>query len=221
MAIRQYGLQNKLTKLYNYGHKISKRFTQADYSNTKAHTPSLKLERYRDICWLLGFSSTSLVLITVVSLAINLLKRPGTLARYYVTLHWRTEWVKKRRRKKIVTPPSPEPYIYMQKWSSKHTSSLCKAILKCLKNRYSFSSSSPSKPAYFSIASYPNESNDRSGFRSRHVGVLLVWPPCSFTQSMFINIVSLPWSLIKDNANPLYVVPKSIATTARYVDFGE
>ena len=29
-------VQNKLTKLYNYEHKISKRFTQADYSNTKA-----------------------------------------------------------------------------------------------------------------------------------------------------------------------------------------
>ena len=29
-------VQIKLTKLYNYEHKISKRFTQADYSNTKA-----------------------------------------------------------------------------------------------------------------------------------------------------------------------------------------
>ena len=72
------------------------------------------------------------------------------------------------------------------------TSSLCRAILKCLKNRYSFSSPSPSRPAYFSIASYPNESNDRLGFKSRHVGVLLVWAPCSFTQSMFIKIASLP-----------------------------
>ena len=42
MAIPQHGPQNKLTKLYNYGHKISKRFTQADYSNTKAHTHSIK-----------------------------------------------------------------------------------------------------------------------------------------------------------------------------------
>ena len=29
--------ENKLAKLYNHGHKISKRFTQADYSNSKAH----------------------------------------------------------------------------------------------------------------------------------------------------------------------------------------
>ena len=72
------------------------------------------------------------------------------------------------------------------------TSSLCRAILKCLKNRYSFSSPSPSRTAYFSIASYPNEWNDRLGFKSRHVGVLLVWAPCSFTQSMFIKIASLP-----------------------------
>ena len=34
--------QNKLTKLYNYGHKISKRFTQADYSNNEAHTLTIK-----------------------------------------------------------------------------------------------------------------------------------------------------------------------------------
>ena len=32
MAIPQHGPQN------NYGHKISKRFIQADYSNNKAHT---------------------------------------------------------------------------------------------------------------------------------------------------------------------------------------
>ena len=41
MAIPQHGPQNKLTKLYNHGHKISKRFTQADYSNTKAYTHSI------------------------------------------------------------------------------------------------------------------------------------------------------------------------------------
>jgi len=38
---------------------------------------------------------------------------------------------------------------------------------------------------------------------------------------MFIKIASFPWSLIKENANPLYVVPKSIATTARYEVLGE
>ena len=36
--------QNKLTNLYKYGHKISKQFTQADYSNTK-HT----LDQIRDM----------------------------------------------------------------------------------------------------------------------------------------------------------------------------
>ena len=57
---------------------------QADYSNTKAQTHSIKLAIYSDICQLLSFSSTSLVLITVVSLA-NLHKRLKALARYYVT----------------------------------------------------------------------------------------------------------------------------------------
>ena len=41
---------NKLATLYNYGHKISKRLTQSDYSNTKAHTPSIKLAIHSDIC---------------------------------------------------------------------------------------------------------------------------------------------------------------------------
>ena len=50
MAIPQHDPQNKLTKLYNYGHKISKRFTQADYDNTKAHTPSIKLAICSNIC---------------------------------------------------------------------------------------------------------------------------------------------------------------------------
>ena len=84
MAISQHGPQNKLTKLYNYGHKISKRFTQTDHSSNKAHTLAIKLAIYSDICKLLSFSSTSLVLITVVSLA-NLHKRPEALAHYYVT----------------------------------------------------------------------------------------------------------------------------------------
>ena len=90
MAIPQHGPQNKLTKLYNHGHKISKRFTQADYSNTKAHIHSIKLA-ISDICYLLYFSSTSLAQITVVSLA-NLHKRPEALARYYLTSYWQAEW---------------------------------------------------------------------------------------------------------------------------------
>ena len=49
MAIPQHGPQNKL-KLYNYGHEISKRFTQTDYSNNKFHTRAIKLAVYSDIC---------------------------------------------------------------------------------------------------------------------------------------------------------------------------
>ena len=50
MAIPQHGPQKKknLTKVYNYGQK-SKRFTQADYSNNKAHTLVIKLAIYSDI----------------------------------------------------------------------------------------------------------------------------------------------------------------------------
>ena len=50
MAIPENGPQNKLTKLYNYGHKISKRFTQRDYSDNKAHTLAIKLPINSDIC---------------------------------------------------------------------------------------------------------------------------------------------------------------------------
>ena len=50
MAISQHGQQSKLTKLYNYGHKKSKRFTQRDYSNNKAHTLAIKLAINSDIC---------------------------------------------------------------------------------------------------------------------------------------------------------------------------
>ena len=50
MAIPQHGPKKKLTKLYNHGHKMSRRFTQADYSNRKAHTHLIKLAIYGDIC---------------------------------------------------------------------------------------------------------------------------------------------------------------------------
>ena len=88
MAIPQHGPQNNLTKLFNYGDKISKRFIKADYSNNKAHTLAIKLATDRAIfnCFFI-FSSTSPVLITVVSLA-DLHKRPEALALYYVTSHW-------------------------------------------------------------------------------------------------------------------------------------
>ena len=49
MAIPQHGPQNNLTKLFNYGHKISKRFIPADYSNNKAHTLAIKLATDRAI----------------------------------------------------------------------------------------------------------------------------------------------------------------------------
>ena len=91
----------------NYGHKISNRFTQADYSNKKAHTLPIKLAIYGDICQLLSFSSTSLVQITEVSLA-KLHKRPEDLARYYLTSHWQAQWAKIRRWKTIESsPPTP------------------------------------------------------------------------------------------------------------------
>ena len=106
MAIPQHGSQNKLTKLYNHGQKILKRFTQADYSNTKAHIHSTKLAIYSDACYLLSFSSTSLVQIPVVSL-VNLHKRPEAFARYYVTSYWQAEWDKKLRWKIIELPSLP------------------------------------------------------------------------------------------------------------------
>ena len=41
--------KKNLTKVYNYGQKLSKRFTQTDYSNNKAHTLAIKLAIYTDI----------------------------------------------------------------------------------------------------------------------------------------------------------------------------
>ena len=64
---------------------------------------SIKQAIYSDICYLLSFSSTSLVQITVVSL-VNLHKRPKALACYYVTSYWQAEWVKKLRWKTIELP---------------------------------------------------------------------------------------------------------------------
>ena len=110
MAISQHGPQNKLTKLYNYGHKISKRFTQTDHSSNKAHTLAIKLAIYSDICKLLSFSLTSLVLITVVSLA-NLHKRPETLARYYVTSDLQAEWDMKVENNRVTFPPRFQPFV--------------------------------------------------------------------------------------------------------------
>ena len=49
MAIPQHGPQNNLTKLFNYGHKISKRFIPADCSNNKAHILAIKLATDRAI----------------------------------------------------------------------------------------------------------------------------------------------------------------------------
>ena len=105
-------LAKQINKIYNYGHKISKRFTQADYSNTKAHAHTIKLAIYSNFSLLLSFSSTPLVLITVVSLT-TLHKRPEALARYYVTSYWPVEWVKKLRWKTIELPsPPPAPRAY-------------------------------------------------------------------------------------------------------------
>ena len=81
---------------------------RTDHSNNKAHTLAMKLAIYSDICKLLSFSSTSLVLITVVSYA-NLHKRPEAHARYYVTSDWQAEWVKIWRWKTIESPSPPPP----------------------------------------------------------------------------------------------------------------
>ena len=113
MAIPQHGPQNKLTKLYNHGHKISKRFTQADYSNIKAHTHLIKQVTYSDICCLLSFSSTSLVQMAVVSLA-KLHKRPEALARYCMTSYWQAEWVKKLGGKQQSYLPPPPSLVCLQ-----------------------------------------------------------------------------------------------------------
>ena len=49
MAIPQHGPRHKLTKLHNCGHKIARRFTQADKSNNKARTLMIKLVMYSNI----------------------------------------------------------------------------------------------------------------------------------------------------------------------------
>ena len=96
MAIPQHGPHNKLTKSYNHGHKISKRFTQADYSNPKVHTHAIKLAIFASFLAFPQPLSSKYRQIPVVSLA-NLPKRPEALARYYVTSYWQAEWVKKLR----------------------------------------------------------------------------------------------------------------------------
>ena len=50
MAIPQHDLRHKLTKLHNYGHKIPRRFAQADKDDNKAHPLMIKLAMYRNIC---------------------------------------------------------------------------------------------------------------------------------------------------------------------------
>ena len=108
ISILQHGPQNKLTKFYNHAHKLSKRFTQADYSNTKAHIHSIKLAIYSDICQLLYFSSTSPAQITVVPPA-NLHKRPEALASCYVTSYWQAEWARNLGGKQqSYLPPCPQ-----------------------------------------------------------------------------------------------------------------
>ena len=47
-ATRPARKKKNLTKVYNYGQKLSKRFTQTDYSNNKAHTLAIKLAIYSD-----------------------------------------------------------------------------------------------------------------------------------------------------------------------------
>ena len=113
LAIPQHGPQNKLTKQYNHGHKISKRFTQAVIATPKlSHIRSNR--RYIAIfasffAFTQPFPQPALVHITVVSLA-NLHKRPEALARYYETSYWQAKWVKKLRWKTIELPPPVPPW---------------------------------------------------------------------------------------------------------------
>ena len=65
--------------------------------------------------FLISFPSTSLVQITVVSLA-NLHKRPEALTRHYVTSYWQAEWLKKLRWKTIELP-SPAPPVEIENFA--------------------------------------------------------------------------------------------------------
>ena len=50
MAIPQHDPRHKITKLHNRGHKISRRFTEADESNNRVLTQMTKLAMYSNIC---------------------------------------------------------------------------------------------------------------------------------------------------------------------------
>ena len=50
MAIPQYDPRHKIIKLHNRGHKIPRRFTQADESNNRVLTLVTKLAMYSNIC---------------------------------------------------------------------------------------------------------------------------------------------------------------------------
>ena len=50
MSIQQHGPRHKLTKLHNYGHKIPRRFAQADKDDNKAHPLMIKWAMYNNIC---------------------------------------------------------------------------------------------------------------------------------------------------------------------------
>ena len=95
MAIPQHDPRYKITKLHNRGHKIPRPFTQADESNNRVLTFMTKLAMLAIFAWLLIFFLTSLVRMAVAACA-NLHKRPAALVRYYVTLHWHAECLKKR-----------------------------------------------------------------------------------------------------------------------------
>ena len=86
MAISQHDPRHKLTKLRNYGHKIPRRFAQADKDDNKAHPLMTKLAMYSNICLPFYLFLAFLLRMTMVSLE-NLHKRPEALARYYVTSH--------------------------------------------------------------------------------------------------------------------------------------
>ena len=86
MAIPQHGSRHKLSKLDNYGHKIPRRFAEADKEDNKAHTLVIKLVMYSNIC--LGFYLfPDLSCSNDYGVPGKYARAAEALARYYVTLH--------------------------------------------------------------------------------------------------------------------------------------
>lgn len=92
----------------------------------------------------------------------------------------------------------------------KRTGFLYSCILNLLNRAQPSASPSSSNCAYFSSASYPNEWNFRLVSNNITVGVLR---DTSLLDQLWFVITRIG-SDLNENAYPLYVVPKSIATTS-------